>query len=139
MKWSLEDAGLGTDSVDYINAHGTSTKLNDKIESQAIRSVTLPGRGTEPTRNELLETYDDAVRRRVLQQSGVPGRRSGADLGDDRVQPRRFSNRNLHQSLTGFIGLQILPEHLHCAGKRTCEGIPSVGSFGENSENEKTG
>jgi len=36
MKRSLEDAGLKSDKVDYINAHGTSTALNDKTESLAI-------------------------------------------------------------------------------------------------------
>ncbi|MDB5651944.1 MAG: 3-oxoacyl-(acyl-carrier-protein) synthase NodE [Hyphomicrobiales bacterium] len=35
----LEDAGLATGAVAYINAHGTGTKANDRIETQAIRSV----------------------------------------------------------------------------------------------------
>lgn len=35
----LEDAGLSEDAVDYVNAHGTATKANDRIETQAIRSV----------------------------------------------------------------------------------------------------
>ena len=34
---ALEDAGLNPEDVDYINAHGTSTKLNDKIETMAIK------------------------------------------------------------------------------------------------------
>jgi len=37
MKWALEDACLNIDEIDYINAHGTSTKLNDKIETLAIK------------------------------------------------------------------------------------------------------
>jgi len=37
MKWALEDACLNIEDIDYINAHGTSTKLNDKIETQAIK------------------------------------------------------------------------------------------------------
>jgi len=37
MKWALEDARIPVEDVDYINAHGTSTKLNDKIETQAIK------------------------------------------------------------------------------------------------------
>ncbi|HXX80842.1 MAG TPA: beta-ketoacyl-[acyl-carrier-protein] synthase family protein [Thermodesulfovibrionales bacterium] len=36
---SLLDAGLGTDEIDYINAHGTSTKLNDVVETVAIKEV----------------------------------------------------------------------------------------------------
>ena len=35
----MEDAKLNTTDIDYINAHGTSTKLNDKNESIAIKTV----------------------------------------------------------------------------------------------------
>lgn len=37
MRMAIEDAGLRPEEVDYINAHGTSTKLNDKIETIAIK------------------------------------------------------------------------------------------------------
>jgi beta-ketoacyl-acyl-carrier-protein synthase II len=39
MRWALEDADLQPDNVDYINAHGTSTSLNDAIETLAIKKV----------------------------------------------------------------------------------------------------
>ena len=39
MKLALVDAGVDTDKVSYINAHGTSTSLNDIAESSAIRFV----------------------------------------------------------------------------------------------------
>jgi 3-oxoacyl-[acyl-carrier-protein] synthase II len=39
MRSALKDAGLAPDSVDYINAHGTSTDLNDATETQAIKAV----------------------------------------------------------------------------------------------------
>lgn len=39
MKLALEDAGLGIADVSYINAHGTSTPLNDKSETAAIKTV----------------------------------------------------------------------------------------------------
>jgi len=39
IKMALDDAGLTPGDVDYINAHGTSTDLNDKCETQAIKTV----------------------------------------------------------------------------------------------------
>jgi len=39
MLRALEDAKLSPDEVDYINAHGTSTKLNDAAETLAIKKV----------------------------------------------------------------------------------------------------
>ncbi|MCX5702150.1 MAG: beta-ketoacyl-[acyl-carrier-protein] synthase II, partial [Candidatus Omnitrophica bacterium] len=39
MKEALGEASLSPDKVDYINAHGTSTKLNDKIETMAIKKA----------------------------------------------------------------------------------------------------
>ncbi|MBO8129436.1 MAG: beta-ketoacyl-ACP synthase II [Peptococcaceae bacterium] len=45
MKAALADAGITPDNVDYINAHGTSTPLNDKVETLAIKKVF--GEGTK--------------------------------------------------------------------------------------------
>ena len=39
MKCALKDAGMQPQEIDYINAHGTSTKLNDKAETMAIKNV----------------------------------------------------------------------------------------------------
>ncbi len=39
MKWAIEDAGIAPDKVDYINAHGTSTPLNDKYETIAMKRM----------------------------------------------------------------------------------------------------
>lgn len=39
MESALKDAGISRDEVDYINAHGTSTHLNDLTETIAIKSV----------------------------------------------------------------------------------------------------
>ena len=39
MKIALQDAGMNVDTVQYINAHGTSTQLGDRAESDAIKTV----------------------------------------------------------------------------------------------------
>lgn len=39
MKEAIADAGLQPENIDYINAHGTSTDLNDKYETMAIKAV----------------------------------------------------------------------------------------------------
>jgi 3-oxoacyl-[acyl-carrier-protein] synthase II len=39
MQVALRDAGLEIDDVDYINAHGTSTQLNDRSETRALKAV----------------------------------------------------------------------------------------------------
>ncbi len=39
LKLALADAGLTPADIDYINAHGTSTAVNDKVETLAIKQV----------------------------------------------------------------------------------------------------
>jgi len=39
MQAALDDAGISYDQVDYINAHGTSTPLNDLYETRAVKTV----------------------------------------------------------------------------------------------------
>ncbi|MBL0058195.1 MAG: beta-ketoacyl-ACP synthase II [Elusimicrobia bacterium] len=39
MQLAMEDAGVRPEEVDYINAHGTSTELNDKTETLALKKV----------------------------------------------------------------------------------------------------
>ncbi len=39
MKAAVDDAGISYGEVDYINAHGTSTQLNDLYETRAVKSV----------------------------------------------------------------------------------------------------
>jgi 3-oxoacyl-[acyl-carrier-protein] synthase II len=39
MRLAMEQAGIGPDQVDYVNLHGTSTVLNDRIETRALKLV----------------------------------------------------------------------------------------------------
>jgi len=39
MRRALDDAGLAPRDVDYVNAHGTSTPMNDRVETAAIKTV----------------------------------------------------------------------------------------------------
>lgn len=39
MKFALDDAQLQPEAIDYINAHGTSTPLNDKTETKAVKAT----------------------------------------------------------------------------------------------------
>ncbi len=39
MRLAIKDAGLNLEDIDYINAHGTSTYMNDKSETSAIKTV----------------------------------------------------------------------------------------------------
>jgi 3-oxoacyl-[acyl-carrier-protein] synthase II len=42
IKQALKDAGLAPEDVDYVNAHGTSTPLNDPMETKAVKTVFGP-------------------------------------------------------------------------------------------------
>jgi 3-oxoacyl-[acyl-carrier-protein] synthase II len=48
MEAALRDAGLQPPDIDYVNAHGTSTPLNDRVETAAIKKVWGPSAGAVP-------------------------------------------------------------------------------------------
>ncbi len=52
MKLALRDAKLSPSQIDYVNAHGTSTDLNDRLETKAIKAVF----GTEASRLAISST-----------------------------------------------------------------------------------
>src|SRR5262249_8886821 len=48
IEWALREARVDPHDVDYINAHGTSTRLNDQMETLAVKRVFGEGAKTLP-------------------------------------------------------------------------------------------
>ena len=81
MEAALEDAGATPDDIDYLNAHGTSTPLNDKFETMAVKRVfgeyayTLPMSSTKSAMGHLLGAAgagEAAISILALQHSAIP-------------------------------------------------------------------
>lgn len=79
MRMAVQDSGLALEDYDYINAHGTSTPLNDKCETMAIK--TLFG--------------DHAGRLAVSSTKSMTGHMLGAAGGIEAV----FTALSLHQQV----------------------------------------
>ena len=90
MQDALADAGLTPDDVDYINAHGTSTPENDKMEAMSCTAV-FGERMAAPA--DLLEQVDDRPhadgRRRGRGGDLLPDHRQWPHPADDQLQPAR--------------------------------------------------
>ena len=81
MRIALADANLGFQDIDYINAHGTSTNLNDKSETAAIKTVfgekayQIPISSTKSMTGHLLGAagaLEAAICVKVIQEGIIP-------------------------------------------------------------------
>ena len=81
MRLALEAAGLSPQDIDYVNAHGTSTPLNDKFETMAIKAVfgedayTIPISSTKSMTGHLLgagAALEAAISVIALQKGVIP-------------------------------------------------------------------
>lgn len=81
MRLALETARVGAGDIDYVNAHGSSTSLNDSTESQVIRAVlgdfadTTPVSGSKGYHGHALGAtgaFEAAISSLVIQRGWIP-------------------------------------------------------------------
>jgi 3-oxoacyl-[acyl-carrier-protein] synthase II len=119
MQYALEDAGLEPEDIGYINAHGTSTPLNDKSETAAIKTVfgeraySIPISSTKSMTGHLLGAsgaVEAVVCAKVLQENILPATINyetpdpECDLDYVPNQPRELAPDHIMSNSFGFGG-----------------------------------
>jgi len=119
MKLALENAGLEAREIEYINAHGTSTPLNDKSETAAIKTVfgerayEIPISSTKSMTGHLLGasgSLEAVICAKVLNENILPAtinyRTPDPDCDLDYVPntPRQAKPRHVMSNSFGFGG-----------------------------------
>ncbi len=119
MRLAAESAGLGLDEIDYINAHGTSTYLNDKSETTAIKTLfgeqayKIPVSSTKSMTGHLLGAsgaLEAVISSMVIMENILPPTMNYktpdpvCDLDYVPNQPRNAQPRNVMSNSFGFGG-----------------------------------
>jgi 3-oxoacyl-[acyl-carrier-protein] synthase II len=119
MKLALEDAGLDVKEIGYINAHGTSTPLNDKSETAAIKTVfgeqayNVPISSTKSMTGHLLGasgSLEAVICAKVLNENILPATINyefpdpDCDLDYVPNQPRKAQPEHVMSNSFGFGG-----------------------------------
>ena len=118
-KLALEDAGLKGEDIGYINAHGTSTQLNDKSETAAIKTVfgkhayKVPISSTKSMTGHLLGasgSLEAAICAKVINENILPATMNyetpdpECDLDYVPNKPRQASPKHVMSNSFGFGG-----------------------------------
>ncbi|NLS78512.1 MAG: beta-ketoacyl-ACP synthase II [Chloroflexi bacterium] len=119
MQAALQSAGISPAEVDYINAHGTGTKLNDLAETRAIKAVFgdhayhIPVSSTKPVTGHLLGAagaIEAIICIKAMQEGLIPGTLNlshpdpECDLDYVPAGPRQAQVRTVLTNSFGFGG-----------------------------------
>ncbi|MFN8027851.1 MAG: beta-ketoacyl-ACP synthase II [Acidimicrobiia bacterium] len=117
MQLALDDAGLATDDIGHVNAHGTSTPLNDAGEAEAIRKVfgerRLPVTSTKGVTGHMIAgagAAEAVISLMALRDGLVPPTANLDNLGDDidldvvAGEPRPVERKPVISNSFGFGG-----------------------------------
>ncbi len=107
MQQALDDAGLAPDAIGYINAHGTGTPENDKMEWVGASAVFGARAGVDP---DLVQQVDD-------RPHADRGRRGGGDLHPARAAARQAAaDHQLRDAGPDAAGGLRAERRARCAG-----------------------
>ncbi|MPN06640.1 3-oxoacyl-[acyl-carrier-protein] synthase 2 [bioreactor metagenome] len=99
MLYAIDDAGIKPEDIVYINAHGTSTKYNDKFETQAIKNI------FKEHSNELLISSTKSMTGHLLGAAGAVEAIICAKSLQDSFIPATIN----HQVTDPELGLNFVP------------------------------